>query len=58
MQISNIQEHDRYKYSQTCLVCEMECVVLTQKDSFPEYYTNVYVQCSCGEYLHFELPVN
>jgi hypothetical protein len=58
MNIDEIWEHHRYEYVQTCPTCTMEMKVLTQKDSFPEYHTEIYVQCQCGEYLEFILPVN
>lgn len=48
----------KVEYRQTCPVCDLETLVLSQKDDFPEYQTEVYVQCVCGEFLEFILPVN
>ena len=45
------------KYEQKC-DCGKKHLILTQKDDRPEYYTEVYVLCDCGEYVNFELPVN
>ncbi len=46
------------KYIENCHFCSQDIVVVTQRDSFPEYVTEVYVQCVCGEYVKFNLPVN
>ena len=48
----------RHGYSETCKNCGKESRVYTQEDRNPEYYTAVYIECTCGEYLKFELPVN
>jgi lysyl-tRNA synthetase class I len=45
-------------YSESCLNCGKVIEVSTQKDDCPEYYTEVYVKCSCGHYVEFNLPVN
>jgi len=44
-------------YKETC-ECGKVIEVSTQPDECPEYYTTVYVRCSCGKSVHFELPVN
>ena len=46
------------KYSEKCPLCTMLVDVITQRDNYPEYETDVYVQCHCGNYVHFILPVN
>ena len=58
MKIEKIDEDDRYEYKKLCDCCDLEIMILTQKDSFPEYYTRVYLQCSCGNFVEFVLPVN
>ena len=35
-----------------------EVTVFTQSDSNPEYYTEVWVKCKCGDLVKFDLPVN
>jgi ribosomal protein L31 len=45
-------------YKAKCNKCGNEIEVSTQKDGSPEYYTDVFVRCSCGGSVHFELPVN
>ncbi len=46
-------------YAKTCENCGETIEVSTQKEgSGPEYYTDVYVRCSCGHSVHFSLPVN
>lgn len=46
------------KYIQKCKWCGVDLEVFTQKDEDPEYYTNIYIICMCGECVHFRLPVN
>lgn len=41
-----------------CPFCSLTQTLLTKKGDFPEYYTEVYLQCQCGEYIEFVLPVN
>lgn len=41
-----------------CETCAATYTVYTQEDDSPEYYTWVYMQCDCGDYVVFELPVN
>lgn len=49
---------DGYEYKKKCKTCGSNILVLTQQDDDPEYYTTIYVQCECGEFIHFDLPVN
>lgn len=58
MNIEDIPKGYREEYSQECPLCTMKMTVLTQHDCFSEYQTEVYVQCQCGTYLQFILPVN
>lgn len=58
MDYEDIPQECNCKYKITCNICEMETTVCTQTDIFPEYQTEVYVQCHCGNYLEFILPVN
>lgn len=58
MLIDEIPEYRRNEYIQECPTCTMTMFVLTQKDDFPEYHTDIYVMCQCGEFLEFNLPVN
>ena len=51
-------ELGRYRYTQQCKYCGAAITVLTQQDDEPEYRTQVYVQCQCGDYVEFNLPVN
>lgn len=57
MKIEDIEDYDKYIYTESC-GCGEKITVLTQRDVSPEYYTNVYVLCSCGDYVYFDLPVN
>jgi len=54
----NIDPKCDQEYVSKCSVCSKEVKVVTQKDDQPEYYTDVSVLCSCGNYVAFELPVN
>ena len=49
---------DTQTYKAKCNKCEKEIEVITQKDNYPEYYTDVYVRCQCGGTARFVLPVN
>jgi hypothetical protein len=49
---------DKVEYIQECPCCYMTTLVLANKWNSPEYETDVYVQCQCGEFLEFVLPVN
>lgn len=45
-------------YEEAC-VCGEVIRLSTQRDSSPEYYTDVHVECQkCGESVAFNLPVN
>jgi len=46
------------EYKKECAHCEEEHIVYTQKDDYPEYYTQVSIVCSCDGIVTFELPVN
>lgn len=57
MKLSEISRGYQYEYSSNC-ECGNEMVILTQQSGFQEYDTDIYVKCTCGEYIHFSLPVN
>ena len=48
----------KIEYSQECPCCELKMCVYADKYNDPEYEYEVYVQCQCGEFLEFILPVN
>jgi len=58
MNIEEILEHHRHSYTKKCPCCDLEQEILTQRDDFPEYHTEIYLKCQCGEFIEFELPVN
>lgn len=58
MNLEEICDGDRYEYNAICDVCEQNMSCMTQEDRRPEYYTDVYFQCNCGNYIKFILPVN
>lgn len=47
----------RTEYAESC-VCGKAMTVLTQRENSPEYDTEIYILCDCGEYVEFILPVN
>lgn len=51
-------EKFRVEYSKECDICTMKMIVLGQKDNSPEYYSEIAIQCHCGNWLEFEIPVN
>lgn len=50
--------YNSFQYESECDQCEKSIFVETQKDNNPEYYADVYVNCDCGGFAKFELPVN
>lgn len=58
MRLNEIPEGRRYAYIQTCTCCGLKQTILTQRDNFPEYEPEIYLQCQCGEYIEFIFPVN
>jgi hypothetical protein len=58
MELKNIPECARFAYIKKCPYCYIEQKILTQHDNFPEYHTEVFLKCQCGEYIEFILPVN
>lgn len=57
MNLDEIVSSYQYEYFSDCS-CGKKYKVLTQKDNFPEYHTEIYLQCDCGKYVEFILPVN
>ncbi len=58
MNLRDIPEGLRYEYEEQCPCCENVLTVRTQCDNYPEYITEIFILCSCGEYIEFNLPVN
>ncbi len=58
MKFDEILPYRTCSYTKTCSCCDLKHQILTQHDDCPEYYTDIYLQCQCGEYVEFELPVN
>ena len=57
MDIYDFGSYYAQTYSKEC-TCGKEHLVSTQKDEAPEYITEIYIKCTCGESVPFELPVN
>ena len=45
-------------YEKECAECHKKHVLYTQADEHPEYYAEVALECTCGEMVVFNLPVN
>ncbi len=58
MNIEEIQKYFRCFYIKDCDYCGLTQEILTQSDEKPEYWTEIYLNCQCGNYIKFELPVN
>jgi hypothetical protein len=58
MKIEEIPLGLRNEYISICTCCGLSQKILTQRDNLPEYETEIYLQCQCGEYIQFILPVN
>lgn len=52
------REFNSFQYEKKCEQCGENHIVQTQDDDNPEYYSNVYIKCKCGEFVLFKLPVN
>lgn len=48
----------RQLFFEFCDKCSTKHSIYTQQDKNPEYYTDIYVVCKCGDVVHFLLPVN
>jgi len=46
------------KFTEKCSDCGKVHAVYTQRDQYPEYYTNINIICECKEVVPFMLPVN
>lgn len=58
MKFEEIPKGEQFEYTNKCINCSKEIKLFTQIDNNPEYFTYVYIQCNCGEYVRFDLPVN
>lgn len=58
MKREEINAVHQFNYRSVCPCCNLEHLILTQSNHFPEYQTEVYLQCECGEFVEFILPVN
>jgi len=58
MKLDEIKEWNRHQYLEQCKFCGFKYELLTQEDINPEYHTDIYLKCQCGEYVEFVLPVN
>lgn len=58
MKLEEISTGYRSSYIQKCICCDLEQEILTQGNNYPEYETDIYLKCQCGEYIEFILPVN
>ena len=58
MYLEDICISNRVEYTKTCECCHLEQKILTQRDEFQEYHTEIYLECQCGNYIEFILPVN
>ncbi len=57
MNIEDIPKSKRHTYENTC-ECGKTYFILAQQDNDPEYYAEIYVECDCGQYVDFDIPVN
>jgi hypothetical protein len=58
MYLEDIPLYRRVEYIKTCNCCHLEQKILSQRDDSPEYETEIYLHCQCGNYIEFILPVN
>lgn len=58
MESKIIDRYERFPYSSKCGNCGKVITVYTQEDRCPEYITEVFVLCECGNYVEITIPVN
>ena len=58
MKLEEISQFLRVEYEMVCDICQTKQTILTQAHVVPEYETEIYLLCQCGNYIEFELPVN
>ncbi len=58
MKLEDIKGWRTTPYFKKCSCCGLQQTILTQDSNSNEYYTEIYLQCQCGEYIEFILPVN
>lgn len=57
MKIDDIPTGLRHEYHVKC-ICGKIFTALTKISNDPEYETEIFIKCDCGEYVEFNLPVN
>ena len=58
MKESELDKYDNHPYVMYCTECGQKHEVRTQSNGSAEYMTDIYIKCSCGDFVKFELPVN
>jgi lysyl-tRNA synthetase class I len=58
MELKDIPFTDDCKYIESCENCGRIIEVRAQEDNLAEYSTDIYIKCTCGNYVSFSLPVN
>lgn len=58
MNLEDIPEGMRDEYHADCDVCGMKTTFLSSYNDTPEYEHDLWIQCSCGNYIHFVIPIN
>lgn len=56
MKFEEIPKEYQIQYDNQCH-CGRKHIVFTQTWQCPEYDTAIYIQCDCGDYVSFILPV-
>lgn len=58
MKLEDIPIYRRVEYIKTCDICGLVHKILSQGDDYPEYDYEIQLECQCGNYIEFILPVN
>lgn len=58
MRHEEIKKYNQHVYQENCDVCSQIINISTKKNDDAEFYTNVYVQCDCGNWIEFEVSIN
>lgn len=58
IKIDQIPKGLRTEYLFNCINCKKTYKFLAQANNFPEYETEIYFECDCGNFVELILPVN
>ncbi len=58
MKLEEIPEGSKDEEIKTCDVCGIYQKILTQYDDCPYFHKKIYLMCTCGNYIEFNIAIN